>query len=197
MNQQVLVQRFVDGDLDAKSRQQFLRQVEQSGDAQAWKQLALAFAEKQILDQSLLALANAEMANAPMSVPKLAGRPNLYSFKKSPLLGIAALILVLLVGYVAGAWSTQLPGSASQLDSGVAVVNRVPDSIESLPLALSDALARRAWPIPDDFRRDLLQAGYVLNEDQQLEQVELPFGGTIEVPVRSIDIRFLGQSAYQ
>ena len=75
---------------------------------------------------------------------------------------------------------------------GVPVSQNTGDS-----LSLNDALARCSMPIPDRFRLNLLEAGYVVREDEKISDVSLPFGGSIKIPVREVKIEYRGIDTYQ
>lgn len=63
--------------------------------------------------------------------------------------------------------------------------------------SLSEAMARSTLPIPTGFRREMLKAGYLVSENRETATVDLPIGGSVEIPIRTIEIEFLGLAAYQ
>jgi hypothetical protein len=64
-------------------------------------------------------------------------------------------------------------------------------------LTLEDALARSGMPISVKTRRELMKHGYVVRESKTPTEVLLPTGIKIEVPVRHIDVDYLGAQTYQ
>ena len=64
-------------------------------------------------------------------------------------------------------------------------------------LRLAEALARSVKPISMEARRELLKAGYLINEVPQIANVQLPSGQAFEMPVRRFNIQYLGNAAYQ
>ena len=188
MNNEILIQRLVDGDLPSSQRSELIAGLKSDGH---WKQIAIAFVEKQILDETIGDVAGAIAGEESRVDPSF--RLTGYTARKIRIshfvAAAAASVLLLAFGYWMGT------NEREQL-----VADRNDDLVEldrSAPLELTDALSRCIAPIPERFRLDLLQAGYLLNEDEKLADVSLPFGGTIQMPVRSFDIRYLGASAFQ
>lgn len=64
-------------------------------------------------------------------------------------------------------------------------------------LPLADALARSGQPIPVALRRELLKCGYMITELDRVSKVQLPTGQTVDMPVRSVAVTYLGNSAFQ
>ena len=65
------------------------------------------------------------------------------------------------------------------------------------PDRLAEALSRTALPVPDSFRIELLQRGYVVNEEKRFTQIQMPGGRSLGIPTRMVDIEYLGQATIQ
>ena len=105
-------------------------------------------------------------------------------------------LALLFVGALIGRQYVPTPLAGSERPGLVEDSAKKPNEPSPNTLALSDALSRCSTPIPDQFRRDMLSAGYVINEDHDIRKVSLPFGGTIEMPVRNFEVQYLGTSAF-
>ena len=66
------------------------------------------------------------------------------------------------------------------------------DSVE-----LSDALARSVIPIPSKFRHALLKSGYSVSDVSRITEVKLPTGSSIKMPIRQVDIHYVGLNGIQ
>lgn len=80
----------------------------------------------------------------------------------------------------------------------VIVERTVPQSAsDRQELTISEALSRCVTPVPDNFHRDMIAAGYLIDERQRITSVRLPTGEKMDIPIREIKIHELGMSAYQ
>ena len=189
------IQLLADGELSHDDRRQFLAAIEQ--DSELWREIAVAFVEKQVLDGALGA--------APARLePKrsLPARNSDSNWRALPWwIGIAASLVL---GLLAGAlWNSNSTAPAIAEHSTSIERNNertAPNdpSSESLPkLRLDEALARSVKPISMEARRELLKAGYLVDEVPQIADVQLPSGQAIKMPVRRFNIQYLGNAAYQ
>lgn len=197
------IQRLVDGELDHQSRSQWLSSI--ADDSSLWREVAMAFVEKQLLDEALCTLAfegeTSERIEAATGKQVL-GTANDSLQHRRVASWIAGLAACLLVGLIAGFMLNQNNGTAAtQIDdplpSKALLVNRSVDGSNSSSIELADALSRSVAPVPDEFRRALRKAGYSLSDRQRITNVSLPSGGQIELPVRHVDVKFIGISTFQ
>ena len=186
---ETLIQRLVDSDLSSDEKNELLKEGDQQ---QLWKPIALAFLEKQALDHSLGALKASHAS--PMDFLGVNPDPtetveNGVSawWRYGCIVATAAALLLMLYS---GPPSVSNPSVTSAIAQNK-------ESVNADVLELTEALERSGAPIPEGFRLDLLHAGYLLSESKQVADVNLPFGGTIQMPVRRFDLRYLGQSAFQ
>ena len=191
MNQQTLLQKLVDGELTPEQRESFVNSL----DGSQWKTVALAFVENQILDEQIPHIAPELQpprkecsAVRPVRLEPVTGRHRLAE-------GTRVLAVVLLgvlcasIGYAIATWS---------MPSEEHLVTPSGSSVDSKsPLSLDDALSRCSMPIPENFRLNLLEAGYIVKENETISDVSLPFGGTIKIPIRQVNIEYHGMSTYQ
>ena len=190
------IQLLADGELSHDDRRQFLAAIEQ--DSELWREIAVAFVEKQVLDAALAA--DQIRLEPNYSLPAR----NSDSNNRSALpwwIGIAAsLVLGLLAGVL---WNSNptAPSIAQHSTSIVRNNDRTapndPASESHPKLRLDEALARSVKPISMEARRELLKAGYLINEVPQIANVQLPSGQAFEMPVRRFKIQYLGYAAYQ
>jgi hypothetical protein len=208
VNTDLLIQQLVDGELDHSSRTKLLKHADQK--PQLWREIAIAFTEQQIINEALdfdffdgvdeLTPRTQETAGSTVlktsnDVPKPSGQKRW--------LWVLGLATSLLFGLILGQFLNQhntLPVTQIR-PSGISQNQGMPDSVPSDRFTENDRLAaimeRSSAPIPVEFRRQLLKAGYDVREKQKYESVSLPIGGSIEIPTRNIDITYLGISAYQ
>jgi hypothetical protein len=199
------LQLLVDGKLDHTQRSQWLDSL--AKDSDQWRQIALRFVENQILDEALQP--DALLATKPPYTKTTNDRQGPEQRRSLPAnvfwLAVAGSLLVgLLLG-------TLIPDGADRPEIAKTVVTEpvVHSDVESmdsgsigrtdtvLNLPLADALARSATPVSINARRAFLKAGYYVDESQQIATVELPTGKSIQMPIRQVTVRYLGQNAYQ
>lgn len=190
MNVASKIQLLTDGELDHQSRAELLKQAEQ--DSQIWRAIALAFVEQQLMDEALgeLSLIGNEKV-APENQSCLPVVP-VDSSETKRWFWVAGIAASLLIGTMIGAGLnfTQSNSPVVQVDGSE--TEAAPSSID-----LADAIERSATPLPEHFRRNLLKAGYRVEEKRLFQQVSLPIGGSIEIPTRNVEVTYVGLSAYQ
>ena len=192
--------KLVDGELSQIDRASLLRKLECSKDG--WRVLALAFVENQVFQE-----ASCQFFERPESVVVPSGKEESKkvqstSWSYRSIWVIAGLIFGFLVGAVMFNPSTERPVVPEQLAGvrpDVAPQKQRIENQSTLPaeLSLSEALSRSSVPIPIEFRREMRSAGYLVNEEHREAKVSLPSGKKVSVPVRNVEVRFLGTSAYQ
>ena len=208
------LQLLVDGELDHHSRCQFLNAIPTG--SHHWQQTARAFIERQVVDEALNgATIETKLTATVGTAYRESTQPADFQrseqvvsrTKRSRLFDSvwwAALGASLFLGFASGlVWSSRTSAIVKAERSIVAhddanrdrQVTQSKDAEDKLLLA--DALARSSQPIPIEFRRELLKRGYLITELDQLSKVELPTGQMVEMPVRSVAVRYLGTSAYQ
>lgn len=200
------LQKLVDGELDHRTRSALIAPLSQ--ESSHWREIAIAFVEKQIVDEALN-LQPAEVTG--IAIDTLAQQPCASSNKATSsktdqrknriqsLLWAAGLAACLLVGIFIGSEirpETETPLSRSSPEVLISETASKPIS-ERKPFSLAEALSRSSIPVPREFRRALLKAGYTLEEDQKLTAVDLPTGGKIELPVRSVQVTYVGLNSIQ
>ena len=185
----ILVQRLVDSDLSPRERNELLNRA---GNENLWRSIALAFMEAQSLDQTFGDLKVSEdVEEAARLFPR---RKLAFSNGVSVLWRygcIAATAATLLLMLYSGSLLNQTTTEQTQ------TIAHAENSHDDRAIDLEEALARSGAPVPERFKLDLLHAGYLLSESNQVADVNLPFGGTVQMPVRKFDIRYLGQAAFQ
>ena len=192
--QSKMIQKLVDGELSHDARSQWMSGL--SDGSETWRELALAFVEKQVIDEALEGI-TAEVPKAFVA-PKNQIEETGSQRRARTLIWLVGLTACLLAGVFIGAQY------AAQNSDSVAVKQ----DINSQPLkqdlqehdaaiGLADALSRSSSPVPNEFRRALLQAGYSLRDQQTIANVTLPTGGQVELPVRDVDVTYVGLKAFQ
>ena len=192
MNKQLavatLIQRLVDSDLSSHERDQLLARADNEN---LWQPIAMAYMEAQSLDQAFGRLRIAEDVEPEaarffsLRKPELTNGVNVI-WRYGCIAATAAMLLLMLYS-----------GSLLSQQTTEKTVAHVEDAIDHRQLNLEEALARSGAPVPERFKLDLLHAGYLLRESNQVADVNLPFGGTVQMPIRKFDIRYLGQAAFQ
>jgi hypothetical protein len=213
---QAEIQRLVDGELPHDRRVRLLENLARRPNQ--WRDLAIAFVERQVLDESLLSkvaprLPSLEVNGVSQSdhaqnIHRLASKPPSKGTHGSRVhrLGRAVTAAAcLLIGFAVGNWRVPLPhppdgpGVASTaketLDESADSSQGSDKPISVIPLA--DALSRASYPIPVDLRREMMRQGYLITELDRLSKVQLPTGQTVELPVRQVAVTYLGNAAYQ
>jgi hypothetical protein len=212
------LQRLADGEIPQERRAQLLRAL--PANSEHWRELALAFVERQILDESLngseridgtlddsadesskfqLGVRQVHRLSNGRSRPERSGR---WSVRALWMMAVGASLLL---GIALGNWRTF--GDFNQLDS-LALIPESPTNAnpaseatateqEHFGMPLAEALSRAAYPIPVDLRRELMKRGYLITELDQLSKVQLPTGQLVELPVRQVAVTYLGNATYQ
>ena len=210
------IQFLVDGELSNKDRHSFLRSLDETSGG--WKQLALAFVEQQLMDEAFAPLAS-EMKEASREpyVPKAPSVPwnqQVHSFRFW-----ASFITAALVGFLCGVFGMSTsPNTFTKSQPNITANDLTAGSMDSKdsrksdqeetrtsgaaspinqPISLAEAISRSIHPIPTPFRHEMLKAGYRVFEDQKQATVKLPTGGSIELPIRDVQIKYVGISAFQ
>jgi len=191
------IQLLVDCELSHDQRRQFLASLEDS--SSLWRDLAFAFVEKQILDDSL----GSNQSNIETATPLATRQP---TPKKQALPLWIAIAASLLLGLFAGTWwnnnstaptMADGPTAIHSPDTTSATGNESNDGQPQLQLQLDEALARSVKPISLRARREFLKAGYLIDEVPQMASVQLPSGQAIKMPIRQFSVQYLGNAAYQ
>lgn len=197
-----LMQQLVDGELSHSARSQWLSGV--ADDSALWRDLALAFVEKQITDEALCDFVQCDFVKdetsaqhptqtQPIAVKQSTPSAGSHASRSRVLMWVAGLAACLLAGFFVG---SEFPESRSIPMEVSNQVNETPAPAVS-SIGLADALSRSNAPVPNEFRRALLKAGYALKDRQTIANVTLPSGGRIELPVRDVDVTFVGLSSFQ
>ena len=192
MVNETLLQKLVDHELGPEQRKSFIHSLEDHH----WKSVAMAFVEHQILNEQIPSIA-AEM-NQPLITPSSltadkkqeAESKRRTSFWNKTLAIVLAGLICAATGYFVASWSS--PDGSTKTTASL----DDPTSPKNL-LSLKEALARCTMPIPEKFRLNLLEAGYVLTEDEKVSDVSLPFGGTVQIPVREVNVEYRGFDTFQ
>jgi hypothetical protein len=210
------IQRLVDGELTHDRRARLLENL--SRRPIQWRDLAIAFVERQVLDESLsnnvvtrlssLAVNGVSQGNGRRKVERQGSDPklaNAHGRMANQLSWAAAAAACLLIGFVVGNWRVPMPrleneaqvASAANeaLDASAAATKRSAGPAAVIPLA--DALSRASYPISVDLRREMMRQGYLITELDRLSKVRLPTGQTVELPVRQVAVTYMGHAAYQ
>ena len=190
------IQMLADGELSHDDRCQFLASIKQG--SELWREIAVAFVEKQVLD---VALGADQIRLEPKrSLPAR----NSDSNDRSALPWWIAIAASLVLGLLAGVLWNSNPTALTVAQHSTSIMRHNDGTAskelaaEELPkLRLDEALARSIKPISMQARRELLKAGYLVDEVPQIASVQLPSGQAIEMPVRRFNIQYLGNAAYQ
>ena len=163
------VQQLVDGELSHPERIRLVERLESK--PELWRQVGLALIEGQVLKETLKPAGDDTRAYS-QSTERVASlrkseRHNLRSSRIPTLGWLAAIAASLLFGFFIG--------SSSITNSGPIAVQSPPKnglSLQTLKHAeFADAIARSATPIPPHFRRELLKAGFHVNELEKMKTV--------------------------
>ena len=108
----------------------------------------------------------------------------------------------MLVGWFLGSQFFQPDLNTTTLNTSQSSIAEDVDQEDSselvgLRLPLEDALARSIRPGSLDTHRAFLKAGYLVDESSEIASVELPTGNSVQMPVRQVKIRYLGNAAFQ
>ena len=198
------LQLLVDGQLDHAQRSHWLDTL--AHDSNEWRQIALGFVENQILSESLqpVALLTTESPSEKTMKDGHSREQRPHVSRHTWLAIAGGLLLGLILGTLVPD-PADLPEVAksvvvdsvnhSDSKSIKATSNEGTETVLNLPLA--DALARSTTPVSINARRAFLKAGYYVDESQQIANVVLPTGKSIQMPIRHVTVRYLGQNAYQ
>ena len=184
------LQQLVDGSLSHSERSNLLRSL--GNDSPVWRELALAFVQKQILDESL-----GKPETFLIEEPEVTLRPNHATSSRG--WTYLAIVASLLLGLWLGSFFENSTNSPIANQPEIAQKNLDPSSseIQNNQIMLADALARSVRPVSLDARRAFLKAGYVLDEQEKIADVQLPTGDLIQLPIRQFNVRYLGNAAFQ
>ena len=187
------LQLLVDGGLNHSERSKLLLSL--NNDSPVWRDMALAFVQKQILDESLRGLGAATASENDHRSELAVRRSHPTSARGWNFLAIAASLLLGL--WLGSFFENSTTPMAMNPDSVHQDVNSDPPEINDNQIMLADALARSVRPVSLDARRAFLKAGYVLDEQEKIADVQLPTGDMIQLPIRQFNVRYLGNAAYQ
>ena len=192
--QSKMIQKLVDGELSHNDRSQWMSGL--TDGSETWRELALAFVEKQVIGEALEGITT-EVPKAFVA-PKNQIEETGSQRRARTLIWLVGLTACLLAGVFIGAQY------AAQNSDSVVVnqdINSQPPKQniqeQDTAIGLADALSRSGSPVPNEFRRALLKAGYSLRDGQTIANVTLPTGGQIELPVRDVDVTYVGLRAFQ
>ena len=216
----IQLQLLIDGELEHSERSRFLASV--GSESKGWQKIALAFIERQLLDESFNPYSRYSTANNNAPLATVAptesivgivqdnvvngdvalGKANRFAPKRIQLSWWLATSACLLIGLLIGNWSGGSPSISrttndNSIDKNANAETGIThaDLIRTIPL--SEALERSPAPVPIVFRRELMKQGYLVNELARLAKVQLPTGETIEMPIRQVDIWYLGTATFQ
>jgi anti-sigma factor RsiW len=185
------LQMLVDGALSHDHRSELLRGLDD--EPGAWRQIAIGFLEKQLLDETLSPAGNPKMTPTEIREPVV----EYHTTRSGPSRwGWLALAACLAIGIGLGSLiprDAQPPAVAQNTDVRQPKAKTQTDD----SLRLEDALARSIQPVSLDAHRQFLRAGYVVNESQKVADVTLPTGDLIQMPVRQVTVKYLGDAAFQ
>jgi hypothetical protein len=212
---QARIQQLVDGEVEHGERSRLLRSIPDH--SPLWRELALAFVERQVFDESLGApTANRRDENSGLdsglkillsiadSHPNGAVRPiSRHSAKRTSAMFWTAIAGCLALGLILGEVHGRRIGGIPIPNENLATAElgergepiEAARAGEGIPLA--DALSRASHPIPVDFRRALMKQGYLITELDRPSKVRLPSGQLVEIPLRQVAVTYLGNATYQ
>ena len=198
------LQRLVDSELSHEERQIFLSEIERT--PELWREVALAFVERQVLEQELGSMFQAVVKDPEKSVTKSP------SYKRTLWPAALAALLMLSLGFAAGQFFTQQASRGKP--AGVVSANNAPRessdaSQPSYRLKLS-AMSQTGSPqtievpiyeqaqlqrqSPAQQANDALSArGYAVDWDTNYLTGQLQDGRRLIVPVKSPAIHYYGQ----
>ena len=177
------IDQLVHGELAWDDRNLVLQQIEEA--PEMWRQLAIAFVEKQMLDEAATTYLNQPQAQ-PTNTKTLPARTHHSPAGMGPLWTAACILLSI----CAGIWLNTLWSGPSR-----------PQPTEVVELdeevGLEDALARCTGPEVELFRRELLREGILIDQTHDLRNVVLPNGHRVPMRLRGYRVEFLGAATYQ
>jgi hypothetical protein len=189
------LQLLVDGQLDHSERSQWLATI--PVDSDQWRRIALHFVENQIIDEAIGC-----SKREPQQRPKLELTQNSDGQTRQFKWAWLAVAASMLVGWFLGSQFFQPDLNTTTLNTSQSSIAEDVDQEDSselvgLRLPLEDALARSIRPVSLDTHRAFLKAGYLVDESSEIASVELPTGNSVQMPVRQVKIRYLGNAAFQ
>ncbi len=195
VKQALQIQQLVDGSLSHSDRSNWLLSLDD--DSTAWRDIALEFVQKQILDEAL-------GATGVLLQPTSISEKDIITRSKRPLKPLpAGTWWAIAASLVLGLWLGSLLFSGGP-ESSVASRSPAdrsnlaqPANLDNHQLLLADALARSVNPVSLDARRAFLKAGYVVDEQKTIADVQLPSGDLVQLPVRKFNVQYLGNATYQ
>lgn len=189
VKQELQIQQLVDGGLSHTERSKLLLSLE--NDSPLWREITLAFVQNQILNETLGTGSTAGAATQRNE----RGPVNVVSARGWTFFAIAtSLLLGLWLGSFFGDSTTPVAMNPDTIHQNVKT--ELPKN-DTNQMMLADALARSVRPVSLDARRAFLKAGYVLDEQEKIADVQLPTGDFIQLPVRQFNVRYLGNAAFQ
>lgn len=200
---QLLIEKLVDGELDHSTRSRWLTSL--SDDSPLWRELAFAFVEKQVTDEALRELQVHETVprypdkNAIRHEHSDSGTATNKRRHWMTLAWIAGLAACLVAGIFIGleqSASTAIPALV-QNDGRESTDDSAQASTANPSIELAEALSRSVTPVPNEFRRALMKAGYSLQDKQTITSVSLPTGGQIKLPIRDVNVTYVGLGSFQ
>ena len=174
------VERFVHGELSITEQAAILKSCCDKSDQ--WKTLAMAFVEKQMIDDAASHYLSEHDAIAQVTLPhtpKLANR-------SAGFWTCAAVACAAIMGVIVGANVSATKPADTRL------VSHSQKEIE-----LEEALARSDRPVVDAIKNDLLAAGVLVDPTHDLYKVRLPNGERVEMKVRGYRVQLLGGTTFQ
>lgn len=187
------LQLLVDGELDQHSRTQLVEQCEKQ--TELWRQLGAAFVANQIINEVCINVRRDQCRRSLVAQANRSTTDNLKPSRPIPLTAwFVALAASLLIGIFLGGFynSPNFNPILVQSDTNQMAPPEKPEFLD-----LADAISRSTLPIPTNFRRELLKAGFHVDELQRVTTVDLPIGGSVEIPIRHVEIKFMGSDLYQ
>ena len=187
------IQQLVDGELSHSGRIQLIKQLDALPGM--WRRLGVAVIENQVIGESLGSSAVQLCApNEPVPIISPQEKSEDSFHHRSPWTWVAAISASLLLGVWIGNWNVKNGNTIAVNSPGhqALVTSASGDHAE-----FADAIARSTTPIPVHFRRELLQAGFQVNELNRMTTVKSPVGGSVDIPIRQVEVKYLGNSIYQ
>lgn len=192
-NFETQLQWLVDGELDRHNRAELLEQCDKH--TELWRQLGMAFVENQIVNE---VCAGIRKTQHQQFLSEQAQEPKSDQTKSARSIPMTAWFVALAASLLLGIF---LGGFHSSTNNDPLLVHSNPNQKSPLEkpefVDLADAISRSSLPIPTNFRRELLKAGFHVDELQRMTTVDLPIGGSVEIPIRHVEIKYLGSDLYQ
>lgn len=189
-----LIDRLVDGELGDAERRQLLLQLEHETDG--WRRCALAFLEAQSWRATFRPLA-ASKPEPNLAVPATQSLTRKQPSQR-PLARLAALAASLAAAFLLGwVWHTPPASVAPQTrEQAAAVEPRQPASVEVAQSRPGPAVGEPASGRVERVVKQWEQRGFQTETQKRLVSVELKSGRRVDVPVREVRLRYLGNRTY-